>query len=247
MLAQCAASVLIQRFHILGHLGARQNAEILNQLECKATGQAGQRLILAQPQQRLEQCGNLAVDEVLQTALHLLRHFGTGDIVDENLDLRLQRVAASGQFTNRSAAPHQAALFGEINLGIGCVVEAVGTQMELRSQGLQCGGFHRLVLGRARALVHPKAEPVQLAYKFTFNGDFTGLVYIGHHGFLLSKPAQQYGCAPIYKSLSQTLMQSIRQAVFYDTRRVAPMAFVLCPALALRNVGPCTDKRESFG
>ena len=25
------------------------------------------------------------------------------------------------------------------------------------------------------------------------------------------------------------------------------MAFVLCPALALRNVGPCANKRESFG
>ena len=119
--------------------------------------------------------------------------------------------------------------------------------MELRSQGLQGCGFHRLVLGRTCAFVHPKAEPVQLAYKFTFNGDFTGLVYIGHHGFLLSKPAQQYGCTPIYKSLSQTLVKSIRQAVFYDTRRVAPMTFVLCPAFALRNVGPCANKRESFG
>ena len=247
MFAQRTASILIQRLHILGHLGAGQNAEILNQLESKATGQAGQRVVLAQPQKRLEQGRDLAVDEVLEAAFHLLGHFRPGDIVDKDFDLRLQRVAASGQFAHRGAAPHEAALFGEVNLGVRGVVEPVGAQMELRSQGLQCGGFHRFVFSRTRALVHPKAEPVQLAYKFTFNGDFTGLVYIGHHGFLLSKPAQQYTRAPIYKSLSQTLVQSVRQAVFYDTRRVAPMAFVLCPALALRNVGPCANKRESFG
>ena len=123
---------------------------------------------------------------MLQTALHFLRDLGARNVIDEDLDTGLQRIGARNQFTHGRAAPHEAALLCEINLCIRRVVETIRPQMELRSQRLQRCSFDRFIFGNACAFVLAKAEPVQLANKFAFNGYFTGLVYFGHHGFLLS-------------------------------------------------------------
>ncbi len=60
--------------------------------ESKAARKSGQGFVLGQGQQRLEQGCDLAVNEMLQAALHLLRNLGAGDIINENLDLRLERI-----------------------------------------------------------------------------------------------------------------------------------------------------------
>ena len=107
--------------------------------------------------------------------------------------------------------------------------------------------FDRFGLGHSSAFVLTKPETIQLAYKFTLYSHFTCVVYFGHHGFLLSQSAQKHGCAPIYKSLGQTLVQRVRQPVFYRTRLLPPMTFVICPTFALCNIGPSPNKSEPFG
>ena len=85
MLAQHSARILIQRFHIVCHVGARQDAHRLDHAEAEAPREPGQRLVARKGQKRLEERGHLAVDEVLQAPLHLLGHIGTGLVIDESL------------------------------------------------------------------------------------------------------------------------------------------------------------------
>ena len=89
MLAQGGAGLLIQCLHIFGNLAPRNDAEILGHPVGKAAGKPGQRLVLLQGQQRFEGGGNLAVDKVLQPALHLGQHIGAGILIDKGHDLRL--------------------------------------------------------------------------------------------------------------------------------------------------------------
>ena len=59
--------------------------------------------------------------------------------------------------------------------------------MELWCQRLQGCCLDRFCLGRSGPFVSAETETVQLAYKFAFNGYFTGIaINFGHHGFLLS-------------------------------------------------------------
>ena len=247
MFAQRTAGVLIQRFDVFCNSRAGQNTKVFDHLKGKATGKPRQLFVAAKVQQRFEQRGHFAINEMLQATLHFLRHIGACDVIDEDLNLWLHCISASNQFAHSGRAPHQAALLCEINFGVWSVIESVCAQVELRAQCLQRGRLDRLCLGHTCALVLAKAETIQLANKFAFYGYFTCVVYFGHYGFLLSQSAQKHGRAPIYKSLGQTLVQRIRQAVFYDTCLLSPMVFVIAPAFALRNVGPGADKREPFG
>ena len=246
MLAQRAARLLIQRLHILGHVAARQDTQPFDHAEGKAPRQTGQRLVALHRQKRLEQRGNLAVDEMLQAALHLLRHIRPGLVIDKGRHLRLHRVRSGHQLAHGLIAPHQPALFGKVDLGIRRVVEPVRAQMELRRQRLQRGRFQRLGLGPGRAFVLDEPEPLEPTDEFTFDGHLTFVIHIGQKGLLLLEPAQQHGRAPIHKSLRQTVMKSIRHPVFYSATHLAPMAFVPHPAVALRDISPRADIRQSF-
>ena len=100
-------------------------------------------------------------------------------------------------------------------------------------------------IGRGRR-IHPKPKPIQTAGKLAFNRHFTFVIHLGHEGLLLLQSPHQHRCAAIHKSLGQTHMQRIRQAVFYSAGLVAPMAFVCNPAFALRNIGPSSDIGQPF-
>ncbi len=67
---------------------------------------------------------------MLQPPADLLDHVGAGLLVDEGVDAGFQRICARHQLANRVLAPHQPALLGEIELGIGRVVETIGAEME---------------------------------------------------------------------------------------------------------------------
>ncbi len=245
MLAQGAPGVLVQLFHLCRDLIARQDAHRLGQPERKAAGQAGQRLIPGQRQQRFKLRGDLAVDEMLQPAADLFHHLWPGFVIDKGLDARLGRFAALDQLAHRMAAPHQAALFSEIKLGVGRVVEAVGAQVKLRSQRLDGGlGQGARGIGRGAGIL-PEAEPFQTAGKFAFHRHFALVVDLGHESLLLLQPAKQDACPPVDKSLRQRRMQRIRQPVFYSAGFVAPMGFVFHPVFPLGDVGPCPNIRQS--
>ena len=242
MFAQRATGVLIQCLYIIGHLRARNDAKVFDHLEGEATGQPVQLFVPAQRQKRLKQGGNFAINEMLQATFNLLRHIGTGFVVNKSGHSRLQRISARHQLAHRLGAPHQATLLSEINFGIGCIVEAIGAQRKMRRQCLQAGLTQRLGLLTACVFILTETEPFQTTDEFAFDGHFTLIIYFGQKGLLLLEPAQKHGCAPVHKSLGQTLVQRIRQSVFYSASLAAPMTFVIYPAGSLCDIGPRADK-----
>ena len=246
MLAQGAARLLIQRLDLFDDAGAGQDAHVLDHAEGEAAGKAVQRLVAAEGQQGFEQGRDLAVDEMLQAPLDLLRHIGAGFVIDEGGDLRLQGIGPGHEFAHRLIAPHEATLFGEIDLGIGGVVETVRPEIEMRHKRRNAGLTDRLGLLRGGVAVLTEPEPFEAADEFTFDGHFTLVVHFGQKGLLLLEPPQQHGGAAVHKSLGQPRVERIRQSVFYSARGLAPMAFVTHPSAALRDIGPCADKGQTF-
>ena len=132
MLAQCAARILIQFLDLSGHIIARNHAQMLDQPECKAAGQTGQRFVARHRQQRVKQCSDFAVDEMLHPATHFVGNIGACFVIDESLDQRTTDLGPLHHLAHRHGAPHQAALLGEIHFRVGRVVETVRAQMEFR-------------------------------------------------------------------------------------------------------------------
>ena len=247
MLAQGGACLLVQRLDVFGDIAARDDAELFAHPERKALGQPGQRLVAGQRQQRLKRGGNLAVDKVLQAALHFGNHLRPRLFIDKRHDLRLHRLGACGKLAHGMLAPHQATLFGEINLGIRRVVKPVGAQMELRGEGLRGRLRQRFRLVRATGFIHPEPEPFQPPDEFALDGHITLVTDFGHKDLLLLEPPGQHTGPPVHKSLSQRAMQRIRQSVFYVTRGIPPMGIVPDPAAPLGHISPGADKGQPFG
>ena len=203
MFTQTAPRLLIQRLHFVSDFAPRDNAEMLCHAERKALGGAGQRLVILQCQQRLEGRRDLAVDEVLQAALHLGGHVRPGLVIDERHHTRLHRIVTRRQFANGLIAPHQATLLGEIHLCVRRIVKAVGAQMEMRHQRLRTGLSQRFRLVGAARLVHAEPESLQTADEFALDRHFALVVHVSQEALLLLEPAQQYRCTPVHKSLRQ--------------------------------------------
>ena len=209
MLAQRTAGLLIERLHILGHLAARDDAKAFAQTEGKALGHAAQRLVALHGDHRLEEGRDLAVNEMLQAALDLLRHILACLVINESDGNGLERVRTGGQLAHRLGAPHQAALFGEIDLGIGRVIEAVGAQMEMGRKGLSACLPEGFGLVGASGLVHPEAEPFKTTDELAVNRHFTLVVHVGHKALLLLEPAKENTRPPVHKSLGQRGMKRV--------------------------------------
>ena len=209
MAAQNRPRVLIQRLHIVGHRVARQNAKPFNQPEGKTPRQTLQGLVPAHRQQRLELRCHLAVNEMLQATADLVGHVEPGFFIDKGLGLRLQRFGPGNQLAHSRGTPHQAALFGEIQLGIRRVIKAVGAQVEFRLQRLvgRLPQRARLV-GRGRRIL-AKAEPFKTADEFAFHRHFALVVHLGHKALLLFQPAHEHTGAPVYKSLGQPRVERV--------------------------------------
>ena len=209
MLAQGPARFLIQRLDLFGHRVAAQNPQSLDHAKGEALGKPGQRLITTQNQQRVEQSRHLAVDEMLQPAAHLFGDIGPGLFIDKRLYLWLQGVDPGHQLAHGMGAPHQPALLGIVNLGIGGVVKAVGAEVKLRLQRGKAGltqGFR--LIGRCAGIL-AEAEPIQTAQHFAFDRHFALVIHLGHEGLLLLQPPQQNASAAVDKSLGQARVQRI--------------------------------------
>ena len=190
--AQGCARVLIQFLDLLRHIRAGQDAQAFDQTEGKAAREAGQGFVALQGQQRFEQGGDLAVNEMLQAALDLLRHVRAGHVIDKHLDAGFQRFGACDQLANAVLAPHQPTLFGKVDFGIGRVVKPVRPQVELRRERLSGHRLERLFPGPLRILVRGKPEPFEPSDKFAFDAHVTIIIHIGQEGLLLFEPAQQH-------------------------------------------------------
>ena len=209
MLAQEPPRVLIELFYVRGDIAPRHNAQRLDQTEGKATRQARQRLVILHGQHRLEQCSHLAVDEMLQAARDLFSHIRARLVIHESLHTRAQNVVALDELADRMFAPHKAALLGEIQLGVGRVVEAVRPQVELGRQRLNARLPHRLGLFRRGRCVLLETEPFKTTDELSFDGHLTFFVHLSHQALLLLQPPQEHGCAPVDKSLRQRRVKGI--------------------------------------
>ncbi len=217
MFAQQPARVLVEHLDVLRDPVARDDAHRFDQLEAEAPGKPGQAVVLLHLDKRLEQRGDLAVDEMLQPTGDLFGHFGARLVVDESLHPRFQRVVALHQLADGMFAPHQPALLGVVELGIGSVVEPVRPQVEFGRQRRDGGGPQGLRLLRRCRFVLLEPEAFETADEFALDRHFTLVVHLGHKALLLLQPAQQHGCAPVNKSLRQSRVKRIRQAIFYRT------------------------------
>ena len=206
MLAQCAAGFLVQRLHLVGDVAAGDDAKVFGHAKGKALGQTGQRVVIFQRQQRLHRCRNLAVDEMLQAALHLSSNIRASLVINKSDNLGLHGIIALGQFAHGLIAPHQATLFGKIHFRVGGVIETVRPQMEMRHQRLRACLPQRLGLVRASGFVHTEPETFKTTDEFTLDRHFALVVYVSQEALLLFEPAKQYGCPPVHKSLRQCTM-----------------------------------------
>ncbi len=186
VLAQRAARILIEGLDLVRDGGTGQNAQCLDHAKGKSLGQTAQRFVTLHGDQRLEQGRNLAIDEMLQAALDLLCDIRACHIIDKHLDLRLERIGPCNQFAHRRRAPHQAALFGVVNLCIGRVVKPIRAQMKMRGKRLKGRRLDCLGFGCTGPLVLTEPEPVQLADELALDSHFTCVIYFGHHGLLLA-------------------------------------------------------------
>ena len=209
MLAQCSAGVLVQGFHVFGHIFTRDHAHRFDKAEGKAAGKARQPLIARHGGEGFEQRGHFAVNEMLRAAAHLVGYVGASFFVDKDFDLRAQCLAAFDQLAHGGTAPHQATLGGIIHLGVGRVIKTIRPQVKLGLKRPKCRLTQGLRLFRRLGRVLPEPESVQLAYKFATYSDFALVIHLGHEGLLLLQPPQQHAGAPVNKSLRQRQVQAI--------------------------------------
>ena len=188
MLAQRATGILIKFLDVVGHHVARQHAQTFDQSERKAPRKTDQGFVPPHRQQRFEMQRHLAVDEMLQPPAHLVCDIGSGLFVHERLDLRTRNFGPLDQLSDRRGAPHQAALRGEVHLGVGRVVEAVRAQMEFGLQHRLCRLAQRARLVGRRGRILPEPEPFQTPDKFAGYRHFTFVIHLGHEGLLLLQP-----------------------------------------------------------
>ena len=223
-------AVLVEALHLLGDLAARQHAERLDEAEGDAAGHAAQALVVAERDQRREMLGDAAVEPVAEPALHLLGDGGLGVVVDEGLHLRAERVGAGDELADRVLAPHQPALLGDVDLGVGGVVEPVRQQRQRRRQRGEAGGAQRAGLIGVGGGVEAEAETLETADELVVDRDLAGFGHGGHQALpLLQAPHQNRGAA-VDEPLGQLRVQRVRQPVFYRTGLVAPMVGVVDPA-----------------
>ena len=96
------------------------------------------------------------------------------------------------QLAHRVPAPHEAALLGKVDLGVGGVVEPVRPQVEMRRQRLQRRLFQRLGFLPGGILILTEPESLESTDEFAFDGHFTLVVHLGQEGLLLLQPAKQH-------------------------------------------------------
>ena len=146
---------------------------------------------------------------MLQTARDFCGDIFARFVIDESHNCWLERISACNQFAHGRIAPHQATLFGEIDLGIGRVIKTVRHQVKMRRKSRHRCLTQCLGLVGAPRFIHLEPKARKLAYKFTHHGDFAFIVYVSQKALLLFEPPQQNAGAPVHKSLGQRTMQRI--------------------------------------
>ena len=181
-----------------------------------------------------------------EAALDFLGHRRRGDVVDEDPDPRRQRAVALLEPADRVAAPHQAALLGDLELGVGADIELVGAPREFGLQRGLAGQAQGLALLAFRRFVDGEPEAVEPADEMALDADLAVVVHFGHKPFLLLQPAHQHAGAPVDKSLRQALVQRLRQPVLDLAGGLPPGLRIVEPAAPVGHIGPGPDEGQPF-
>ena len=190
-----------------------------------------QRLVVAQRDQRLEERGDLAVDPVAEpAAAPSRRSAGSASSSTKGCTCGRERVGAGHQPPDRVLAPHQPALLGHVDLGVGGVVELVGAQRQRRRERRDPGGAQGARGSRRRRSGSsrkrkPSSRPTNWSSILTSPFSVTVATRLS---FCFSRRISTRG-APVDEPLGQPRVQRVRQPVFYRTGLLAPMVRVVDP------------------
>ena len=200
---------MIKGFDIFCDIAARQDAHGLRQAEGKTARKPRDALIFLHRQHRLKQGRNFAINKMLQAPLHFLDNLRASILINKGLSHGACCVTAKGEFANRRLAPHQPTLLGEVKFRVGRIIQTICAQMQLGLEGSHGGLAQSFRLIRGGGTILAEAEPVQTTNELALYGDFPVFIHFGHKALLLFQSPHQNRCAPIDKSLGQSLMERI--------------------------------------
>ena len=133
---------------------------------------------------------------------------GSASSSTKGCDLRRQRVGAGDELADRMLAPHQAALLGHVDLGVGSVVELVRPQRQRRRERRKSGLAQGARLIRVGGGIEAEAEALKPTDELVVDRDFAVLSDSRHQALLLLQPAHEDAGAPVDKSLGQLHVQA---------------------------------------
>ncbi len=220
---------------------------MLHQLKRDAAREAGDRLVIAHRNQRLELLGDAALHPMHQAPLDLLDNGWLDGVVDESLCARRKQFVPLDQLAYRGLVPDKPALFGHAYCRVGREIEPVCPAREFPLERAQRGRAQGLDLIRRCSFVHRKAEAVDPAQILALDGDLALVVHLGHEPLLLLQPPHQHARAPVDKSLRQAGMKRVRQPVLDRAGRGLPLRRILDPSDAIGDIGPGPDIGEPLG
>ena len=138
-LRRLGAAVLVERLDVVGDLGARQHAERLDEPEGDAARHAGQRLVVARARSAAgtarRSCGR---SSGRAGGLTFSAICGSASSSTKGCTCGLSASAPAHELADRVLAPHQPALLGHVDLGVGGVVELVGAQATAPGRARRC-------------------------------------------------------------------------------------------------------------
>ena len=224
--AHAGARFLVEAAHLLGDLGAVDDAEILDQAEGDAARRRRQRLGGAEVDQRLQQRLDLVREPEVDPRLRPVRAGRLGQrVVGEQDEARLQR-ARRRRRCGRSRAPRQRSVPSEASTKspFGERRDLLGALGDLAGERLLRRGAERLDVGRRRRVgVRREAEPGEPADMLALDQDVAGRRDLGFEHRVLFQAAHQHAGPAVDEPLRQPLMQRIRQPILDRARAFLPM------------------------
>jgi hypothetical protein len=175
-LPHLAADVLVEAFDVVGHFGARQDAEVLEEAEGDAAGGAvkiGRRF-------ERDDALELRVDEMAQpkrqSVLHAIEQRTGQAFVGENGETRCNQGVAFGERGNDFALPADIAVGREHELFVRSTGEPFRSLCDLRRDGLFCSSPQPLRVDIAVRARKRKAEPLDRSHEVAFEAHLAALV-----------------------------------------------------------------------
>ena len=142
------------------------------------------------------------------------------------------------QSRDRRFLPDKPAFFIQGNFGIWRCRQTCRTCRDFRRNCLVADIPESSCLCAVKACICVKLQPLQGAEEMAFNMDIACFAYLCFQLTSVFQFSHQHGSASVYKSLSQSLMKSVRQFIFYAARGFLPVFIIIHPIGNMGNIRP---------